>query len=202
VKLYTARATPFGRAVEIVAHELGIHGDIEIVATSVAPGKPNPEYQAVTALKKIPALVTGDGMLIVDSAIITEYLAHRAGDRSLFATDSPDRFEVLSRYALARGIAECAVSARYEMAARPEEKRWQGWVDDQLGRVTAALDHFERAPPEAGGPLTVADFALGAALGYLDFRFADMGWREGRPQLAAFDATMAERPSFVATRPD
>lgn len=202
MRLYTAKATPFGRVVEIVAHELGIHGDIEIVPTSVTPAKPNPEYQKVAALKKIPALVTDDGTVIVDSAVICEYLADRAGDRSLFAYDRPDRFSVLSRYALARGIAECAVAARYEMAARPEEKRWQEWMDDQLGRARAGLDRFEAAPPEAGGPLTVADLALGAALGYLDFRFADMGWREGRPQLAAFYATMAERPSFATTRPD
>jgi glutathione S-transferase len=202
MKLYTARATPFGRTVEIVAHELGLHDALEIEATTVAPAKPNPHYQEVTPLRKIPALVTDDGTLIVDSAVIAEFLADRAGDRSLFAPDREDRFRILSRYAVARGIAECAVAARYETAVRPQEKRWQDWVDDQLGKVSRALDHFEAAPPGKTERPTVDALALGAALGYLDFRFPDIGWRQEHPQLADFYEKLAAKPSFEATRPE
>lgn len=202
MKLYTAKASPFGRTVEIVAHELGLHAAMEIVPTAVAPAKPNPEFQKVTALRKIPALVTDAGTLVVDSPVIAEYLADCAGDRVLFARQREDRFAVLARYAIARGVAECAVAARYETAARPEDKRWQGWIDDQLAKIRAALDSFEADPPASSDEPTVADFALAAALGYLDFRFTDMGWREGRPRLAAWYPSMAERPSLTATRPD
>ncbi|TXM81400.1 glutathione S-transferase, partial [Methylobacterium sp. WL122] len=41
--------------------------------------------------------------------------------------------------------------------------------------------------------------ALACALGYLDLRFADLGWREGRPNLAAWLADFSERASMRAT---
>jgi glutathione S-transferase len=47
----------------------------------------------------------------------------------------------------------------------------------------------------------MGQIAVGAALGYLDFRHADRGWRSGRPGLTAWAAVFAERPSMVATRP-
>ncbi|MCF3935544.1 glutathione S-transferase family protein [Acuticoccus sp. M5D2P5] len=201
MKLYTTRATPFGRTVEIVAHELGLHEDIELVETVVAPAKPNPDYLAVTPLRKIPALVVEDGTLIVDSAVITDYLAARVGDTRLFARSSPDHWKVLSRYAIARGIADCAVGSRYEIAARPEDKQWPFWIEDQFERVTAGLGVFEADLPPASGSITIADIALGAALGYLDFRFADYGWRDRFPNIAAWMKPIEARPSFVATCP-
>jgi glutathione S-transferase len=45
------------------------------------------------------------------------------------------------------------------------------------------------------------DIAVACALGYLDFRFPELGWREGRPRLAAFDAAMVARPSMQASAP-
>ncbi|MDP2801456.1 MAG: hypothetical protein Q8O26_06185 [Phreatobacter sp.] len=39
------------------------------------------------------------------------------------------------------------------------------------------------------------------SLGYLDFRFPDIGWRNGHARLAAWYAGFAERPSMKATAP-
>lgn len=201
MQLYTTPATPFGRTVEIVARELDLTGDIEIVPTTVAPTKDNPEYQAVNPLRRIPALVADDGTLITDSALIAQYLAEKAGDRTLFAVDAPDRWAILNDYMIAKGVCECLVSARYEGFVRPEARRWQPWTDDLLKKVHAALARFEAAPPATGGGLTIAAIALGAALGYMDFRFAAEPWRERYPNLAAWYAALDERPSFAGTRP-
>ena len=201
MKLHTAKASPFGRTVEIVAHELGLHEDIEIVATKVVPADPNRSFQALTPLRKVPALELEDGQIIVDSTVIAEYLAARVGDHRLFARDSAERWTVLTRYVTARGISECAVAARYEIAVRPEEFRWPAWSDDQMDKISAALALFDTAPPSPSGRLTIADISLGAALGYLDFRFPDWGWRSRYPQLVAWLEPLNARPSFAATRP-
>ena len=37
------------------------------------------------------------------------------------------------------------------------------------------------------------------ALAYLDFRFAHIGWREGRPALADWYAGFSARPAMIAT---
>jgi hypothetical protein len=41
-------------------------------------------------------------------------------------------------------------------------------------------------------------FAIGTALGYLDFRFPFLNWRDGHPALAAWHAEFLARPSVNA----
>lgn len=64
-----------------------------------------------------------------------------------------------------------------------------------------ALDTLEEQVDFMGGQVTIGQIALGCALGYLDFRFADEDWRQGRPALADWYETFAERPSMQATMP-
>jgi glutathione S-transferase len=52
-----------------------------------------------------------------------------------------------------------------------------------------------------GLPLGIGHIAIGCALGYLDYRFDDLHWREGRPRAAAWYAQFAERPSMRLTAP-
>ncbi|MEM9222106.1 MAG: glutathione S-transferase family protein [Pseudomonadota bacterium] len=203
MKFFSAKATPFGRTVELVAYELGIHGELEIVPTTVAPTTENPGYQALNPLRKIPALVLDDGTLLTDSGLITRYLASRVGDSQIFADGSPDHWRVMNDYMLAKGTADCLVAARYEGAVRPEAARWPAWLADQLAKAHAVLAYFEKAPPATGGErLTIAAIGLGAALGYMDFRFPDEGWRGRYPALATWAEPVFSRPSFVATRPE
>ncbi|MEO1103011.1 MAG: glutathione S-transferase family protein [Pseudomonadota bacterium] len=201
MKLYTAKASPFGRTVEIVAHELGLHEAMDVIATTVMPTKDNDAYKALNPLRKIPALVLEDGTLLADSSLICQYLAARVGDRHLFAQDAPEHWAVQNAYMLAKGTADCLVAARYESAVRPEEARWPAWLTDQLGKAHATLAFFDKAPPSIDGRITIAAVGLGAALGYMDFRFPDEGWRERYPALATWAEPLFERPSFLATRP-
>jgi glutathione S-transferase len=43
--------------------------------------------------------------------------------------------------------------------------------------------------------------AIGVALGYIDFRFPDLRWRDGRPKITAWYAAFAARPSARNTEP-
>jgi glutathione S-transferase len=53
----------------------------------------------------------------------------------------------------------------------------------------------------AGNSYTIADIAVGVCLGWLDFRFPDLPWRDAHPSLARMLAKLAERPSFAETLP-
>ncbi|MBT9523755.1 MAG: glutathione S-transferase, partial [Rhizobacter sp.] len=48
---------------------------------------------------------------------------------------------------------------------------------------------------------SLADIATGCALGYLDFRFAHIDWRSQYPNLEKLDAKLAQRQSFMDTKP-
>ena len=99
-------------------------------------------------------------------------------------------------------IMDAAVLMVYESRVRPEQCRFAPWVDGQWTKIDRALDTLEqRWLSHLHGPLDMGQIAVGVALGYLDFRHGDRGWRGGRPGLAAWDAVFAERPSMVATRP-
>ena len=49
--------------------------------------------------------------------------------------------------------------------------------------------------------LLSAAISVACALGYLDLRFPDLGWREANPQLASWFFEVSQRPSMIATMP-
>ncbi|NBX56416.1 MAG: glutathione S-transferase, partial [Betaproteobacteria bacterium] len=49
--------------------------------------------------------------------------------------------------------------------------------------------------------LSLADIAVGCALGYLDFRFPNIDWRSNHPNLAGLHDKLMQRPSFADTLP-
>jgi glutathione S-transferase len=83
---------------------------------------------------------------------------------------------------------------------RPEDKRWPEWQQGQMDKVASSLDALE---VEAGGfeGIDAGMIAVGCALGYLDFRFAAMDWRAGRPVLAAWFEVFAQTPAMQETAP-
>ena len=54
----------------------------------------------------------------------------------------------------------------------------------------------------AGIYLSLADIAVGCALGYLDFRFPDIDWRGSYPNLNKLHEKLMQRASFIDTRPN
>ena len=53
----------------------------------------------------------------------------------------------------------------------------------------------------SGNHLTLADIAVGCALGYLDFRFPAIDWRARHANLARLAEKLAARQSFIDTLP-
>jgi glutathione S-transferase len=120
----------------------------------------------------------------------------------LFPRGGDARWHALRLHALGDGMLEAAILARYENALRPEPLRWDLWVANQLVKVDNALNVLEReCPASSGVALDIGKICVGCALGYLDFRFADRGWRNGRPRLASWYAELSQRPSFQSTMP-
>jgi len=54
--------------------------------------------------------------------------------------------------------------------------------------------------PDSAAP-SLSTLALAAALGYVDLRHDDLGWRNGRPNLTAWMDKASQRPSFQSTIP-
>ena len=199
MKLYHAPASPFVRKVMMVLELTGQTGAVEIVDGAGTPVAPNEGVCGANPLGKIPALVLDDGKVIYDSRVICRYLDAK-GQGGLYPTGERE-FDVLTMEALADGIMDAAILGVYEARVRPEELRFQPWVQAQLSKVQRALGELEATSASFTETLTMAEVAVACALGYLDFRYPDLGWREGRPRLAEWFETFSARPDFQATAP-
>jgi glutathione S-transferase len=197
MKLYTNRISPFARKCRVIAHELSLKlEEIEVVA------RDDETLRRLNPLKKIPILILDDGSALFDSPVICEYLNHVGGGKffpgmNLFRAVS-GRWKAVGLQALADGIMDAAVACRYELA-QPEARRNEDFIARYLATVEAGLNALERVT-FADVP-TIGEIASGCALGYLDFRYPDIAWRDTRPKLAAWFAKFSQFPSMVATKP-
>ncbi len=199
MKLRHNAGSPFVRKVMVVAHEHGLADRIELIATTVAPTQVNDSLAPENPLMKVPTLVTEDGQALFDSPVICEYLDSLASGRKLFPEAGSARWTALRQQALGDGILDALILCRYEVAARPEDKRFAGWTDAQLRKAHGGLAALERE--DLAGPRTIGHVTIGCMLGYLDFRFPEDGWRRRHPRLAAWYQAAATLPSMRATQP-
>lgn len=201
MQLFYAAASPFVRKVLVLAHETGLVDQLRIETVTVSPVNPDDRLNAGNPVGKIPALLLDDGNALYDSPVVCEYLdsLEHAGPK-MFPAGS-ERWQALRRQALADGIMDAAVLCRYEAALRPEEFRWDDWSANQQAKISRALDALETEIDSFSETVDIGAISVGCALGYLDFRFADNDWRSGRPKLAAWYETFAQRPSMQQTQP-
>jgi glutathione S-transferase len=200
LRLYHSAGSPFVRKVMVVLHETGLVGEVELVVASGNPLAPGSMPVERNPLGKVPTLERPNGPALYDSRVIVRYLDDLAGGR-LYPT-KPRLWDTLTLEAAADGMMDAAVAMRYQSTLLPPEQQSPEWLKALWLKVSRALDALEaRWISHLAGPLDAGQIAVACALGYLDFRHADRGWRGGRPALAAWHARFSERPSMLATQP-
>ncbi|MDH7796967.1 MULTISPECIES: glutathione S-transferase N-terminal domain-containing protein [unclassified Beijerinckia] len=198
MKLYWSPKSPFVRKVMILLHELGIVDQVALVRTVATPrGTPNPVILAENPLGKIPVLFVEGLPPLFDSAVIAEYLAGLVpeGARMLPAA-GPARFAQLRWQALGDGLCDNLLLWRIERqgAAGGDGETMLSY----RAKVIAALKVLEAEAPQLTASFGVGQIAILCALGQLDFRYTNCGWRAGHPALAQWEATASARPSLQA----
>lgn len=201
MKLYWAPTSPFVRKVMVVAIETGQAGEIETVFSAAHPINRDPAVVADNPLGKIPTLDTGEGLSLFDSRVICEYLDARAGGGAVLPVAGRARWQALARQALADGLLDAAILARYERLMRPEELQYPVWREAQLAKIHASLAAMEAEAQTLPQDGNIGAISTGCALGYLDFRYPELDWRARAPDLARWFAAYDERPAMRETRP-
>ncbi|MEH2510719.1 glutathione S-transferase [Nitrobacteraceae bacterium AZCC 1564] len=202
MKLTFSPSSPFARKVRIAAIELGLIDKIEFVPTTASPGTYNEDYsRKVNPLRKLPALILDDGNAILDSYVIVEYLDELAGGGKLIPASGAKKWQVKTDHCIVQGMLDAMLLCRYEKMLRPEQFRWQTWIDDQWDRAWHGLQRFEAHPDVLTRPLDIAQIGIVCVLGYADFRFPDCGWRKAFPKLATFNEKMMQRESVKISVP-
>jgi glutathione S-transferase len=203
MKLIGSATSPYVRKVRIVLAEKKL--ECEFVTEDVWSA--DTRMAQTNPLGKVPALVMEGGEVIHDSRVIVEYLDALSPVGKLIPSTGRERAEVKTWEALADGVLDASVLARLEATwgGRSDAQRSPAWIERQLAKVDAALLAMARGlgdrPWLHGIHMSLADIAVGCALGYLDFRFPQVPWRERHPQLAQYQSRLMQRQSFVDTQP-
>ncbi len=200
MKLIGLPSSPFVRKVRIVLAEKKI--DYEFVLDNpTAPGSQVPGYNP---LGKIPVLVLDDDTSLFDSRVIVEYIDNVTPNNKLLPAPNRARTEVKRWEATADGLLDAAVAIVYE-TRRPKKEQSPAWIERQQGKIIRALEFMADQLGDGafcmGTHFSLADVTVGTALGYLNFRFAEINWQETHPNLAKLYEKLMQRPSFAETVP-
>ena len=203
LKLIYSPTSPYARKVRIVL----VEKKIEYQRIDESPWTPENPVHAHNPLGKVPVLILDDGTALFDSRVIVEYLDTLSPVGKLIPHVGRERAEVKTWEALADGVLDALVLARLEAnwSGRPTAQQCQPWIDRQIAKTQSSLKAMSQGLGEkpfcAGIYLSLADIAVGGALGYLDFRFPDIDWRGSYPNLGKLQEKLMQRPSFADTRP-
>ncbi len=207
MKLIGSTSSPYVRKVRIVMAEKKLDyqfviEDVWAAGTTMAESNP---------LGKVPCLVmegaNGSEEAVFDSRVIVEYLDTLSPVGKLIPVQGRERAEVKTWEALADGLLDAAILARLEStwAGRSDKQRSQAWIDRQMSKIDTTVRAMSTGLGDkafcSGIHLSLSDIAVGCALAYLDFRFAQIDWRAPYPNLARLYEKLMQRPSFADTQP-
>ena len=203
MKLVGSLTCPFLRKTRIVLAEKEISYNFEI-DTPWSTDTHNANYNP---LGKVPLLIMEDSRTLFDSRVIVEYLdtLNNPNPAShLIPATGPQRWLVKRWEALADGICEAAANVYYERK-RPEGLQSPEWITRQYKKIELSLAAAAMELGSnnwcAGETMTLADIALGCAIGYLAFRNLQTEWSQSYPNLTKLIDKLEQRQSFISTAP-
>ncbi|MCF6221237.1 MAG: glutathione S-transferase N-terminal domain-containing protein [Robiginitomaculum sp.] len=192
MKLIISPTSPYSRKCRIIIREKGL----DVAEVETVPFDDESLLHDVNPLGKVPALIDGENALY-DSPVICEYLD---------ALDEPwlpkgkAAWRQKTLHALGDGMIDAVLTFRMERI-RPQEQWWDFWAMRQENATVRALQHLETITDELGEPWEFGNLAIACALGYVDFRAADMQWRDHMPKLAKWFEAFEKLDSWAKTAP-
>ncbi|MBC3271213.1 glutathione S-transferase [Pseudomonas sp. SWRI81] len=198
MKLIGMLDSPYVRRVAISAKCLGI--DLEHESVSVF--RHFEQFQQINPVVKAPTLVLDDGLVLMDSTLILDYLESACG-RSLLPTELTRRAQALRLIGLSLAACEKSVQLYYERNLRPADIQYQPWVERVEGQLAAAFTALEKelehsALPEDGS-LAQDGISLAVAWSFTALVVPDQIDATRYPRIAHYTAYAEGTGAFIST---
>ena len=185
--------SPYVRRVAISLKRLGIPFEHQ----SLSVFRDFDSFSRINPLVKAPTLVTDDGVVLMDSTLILQYLEGIATTSLMPGTSQTQALRLIG---LALMACDKTVQIVYERTLRPTEKQHQPWLERVAIQLHAAYAQLEKSAHRfTCDPLMQADITMAVAWRFTQFYTADVITPETYPQLAAFSAQAEILPEFVST---
>jgi glutathione S-transferase len=183
----------------VVAHEKELVQNIELSWTD--PWASPTDLVAANPYSKVPALMTDDGVAILESGCICDYLDEVGSGAPLAPPRGIGRLRMLRKYGLGRGLIDAAfgvtIQRRFHENGGELAERWLAAV----GRATQELER-DAGLLSTDGTTDLGDLAVAVGLSYTAFRLPEIKWKTQAPGLSRWLDRMTARPSLRATAPD
>lgn len=191
--------SPFVRRVAITMRMLDVsyeHNPLSIFRTYE-------EFRQLNPLVKVPTLICDDGEMLVDSTLIIDHIESLA-ERSLMPADPSQRRTALQRIGIALVAMEKVVQRIYELKVRPEEYRYEPWLQRLNEQLLSAIDAMEESVAAIdddwmfGKQLTQADVTTAVAWRFINHAAPAIAAIEQRPALSEFSSRAENLSEFLA----
>ncbi len=196
MKLYFKPTSPYARKVRVVIEESGMAGKVTCLEPPLRDL--NSELWKVNPVGMIPALVTDDGELVIESNVICEYIDSLSQKGKLFPSNPTERWPALKLNVLGTSLIDSFI-ARIRESWRSEESRNQELLTLETRRIENILDDLESNATKLQGDLNIGHISVGCALSLADRKFPGEDWRLGRPKLAGWYEKFNARDSMKST---
>lgn len=197
--LYHLWLSPYSRKVRTVLREKKL--DFEMKVERVWERRP--EFLAMNPAGQVPVLVDEDGLVVVDSVAICEYLEELHPEPILYGRSAGERAEV--RRLGAWFDLKFGREVTRNLVGEKIMKRFLGLGEPSSGAIRAGLQNIhyhleyigylaDRRNWLAGDDFSLADIAAGAQLSCVDY-IGDVPWDQ-HPRAREWYARLKSRPSF------
>lgn len=198
MKLIYTPTSPYARKARMVIKEKGLSDRFELEQVDLA--RDRALIGSINPLGQVPSLILSEGEVIHDSPVICEFIDNLSAVSPVIPAPGKARWEALTDQALADGMTDAAVTMRvlglYSDGDPPEKvmSRLEDKIHGALNQMDTRAAQFEEG-------FDIGQVSYIAAIDYLMFRFPNVHWRTGRPNLVLWYDQVKDRPSVVATRP-
>lgn len=200
MKLIGMLDSPYVRRVAVSLKRMGVAFEHEPI--SVFRGIE--QFKAINPLVKAPTLVTDDGVVLMESSLILDYVESLVGPgRGLMPEALAERVQVLRVTGLAMVAFEKAVQIYYERNLRPAEIQHAPWLDrvgSQLKCACAELEvELARRPLASDAHIGQDGISVAVAWGFIQLVAPDQASAQEYPLLAGFSAEAEKLEIFVSS---
>jgi glutathione S-transferase len=189
--------SPFVRRVAVSLKVLGLPFDLDQVSVF----RQFEKFQSINPVVKAPSFITDDGVVLMESSLILEHIAHLA-PRSLMPADRTQHEIALRQLGLALAACDKTVSIIYERNQRPTEKLHQPWMDRVLGQLLAAYRALEEeVSPDwfTGEDLMQPQITTAVAWRFTQHYVPELVVAGDFPKLSVLSARAEKLPPFAET---
>ena len=177
MKLLYQTHSPFARKALVFAHEAGLASSITVIHHETSPALRDKQVFSLNPLGKVPVLITDSNTSIFDSSVICIYLNTLSKKTTLIpaltSENSERHIEALRLEAIADGLSEAGILARWEMTRRPEALRYEPFQNGQLEKLTETYQFIEdniTLNDTQNKEVSIGEIALATSLSWLEFR--------------------------------